>query len=1263
VVKQAAKQAADLRELIDAHLRAFGQGDLTECSLALFQSLGYQTDKRVGFAAEGAAEFLAEMNGEGKLNPEKALTEQWRSFSLLFQLTKDEIVGSNQIRLDFGDNNRVDRHDYQSYLFFGLQLQGQRYTRSQLAEMTRQVNKLFVMPVMLLFRYGECLTLAVIDRRPNQRDESLDVLRKVTLIQDISVQQPHRAHIEILQDLSIDALYRSHKFTSFLELHQAWQKTLDSSELNRRFFKELADWYFWATEVVRFPAGALKDGEGKDSPSVIRMITRLIFVWFLKEKRLVPDELFRLRDVEELIDGGTDESSYYKAVLQNLFFATLNQEMNTAQKPDNRKFRGKSAGGRDQHYGIANVYRYEALFGDRTQALALFDTVPFLNGGLFECLDNTEVKPPLRVDGFSDRPDNPLYVPNALFFSDEQAIDLNSVYRTKNKKYKVRGLINILDRYKFTITENTPIEEEIALDPELLGKVFENLLASYNEETKETARKQTGSFYTPREVVDYMVNESLKVYLGNALAADLANELLEGEEAETESLLTQLLDYNEPGHGFDDRQVDRLIEAIDGLKMLDPAVGSGAFPMGILQKLVFILSKLDPHNFRWRDAQIAAAERIDDSEVREKTIENIHETFDRNELDYGRKLFLIQNCIYGVDIQAIAVQIAKLRFFISLIVDQRLHEGDENRGIRPLPNLETKFVAANTLIGLEGQLGLKTPEIEQKERQLAEERKRHFGARSRQTKERCRERDRTLRQEIGELLQGLGFPGEMATKMAAWNPYDLNQSSPFFDAGWMFGQEDGFDVVIGNPPYVRQEVIKPLKEALKPLYQCYTGTADLYVYFYERGLQLLRSHGVLTFISSNKYFRSNYGKPLREYLSRQSKIHQIIDFGDAPVFTAIAYPTIVITEKAKPEQQQVLTLNWQMGEPIEQFASVVQHQSFRMAQQSLKAEGWQFANDQSLELLERLRRTGTKLGDYIGNRFYRGVVTGLNEAFVVDRETRDRLIAADASSEEVLKPFLRGRDVKRWTVDYADLWLIFTRRGIDIEKYPAIHQHLLPLKDRLTPGILGGRKDGSYKWFEIQDNIAYWQEFERSKIIIPAIVHNPDYAIDFSGYYGNDKTNICVTDEMYFISALLNSKTLWWFIQQTAASRQGGFYELKPMYVTQIPIAPAPTPTKTTIETLVQYILHLKATSAAPLMLDYFEQLLNAIVYELYFPAELHDMPIASLLQAETLPRSDASVDELRSIYATLSHADHPLRQNCDRLAALEIVRLIEGKG
>ena len=245
------------------------------------------------------------------------------------------------------------------------------------------------------------------------------------------------------------------------------------------------------------------------------------------------------------------------------------------------------------------------------------------------------------------------------------------------------------------MAENTPVEEEIALDPELLGRVFENLLASYNPETQTTARKQTGSFYTPREIVNYMVDESLKAYLKQKLE-DETGIKPEDAEAGLEILFT----YTEKEHAFTAKESKVLIAAIDNCKILDPACGSGAFPMGVLHKLVHILHKLDPQNEKWKERQISRARQLDDPAIREKTIEDIESAFANNELDYGRKLYLIENCIYGVDIQPIAVQIAKLRFFISLVVDQKKNSSRKNLGILSLPNLETKFVAANTLIGL-----------------------------------------------------------------------------------------------------------------------------------------------------------------------------------------------------------------------------------------------------------------------------------------------------------------------------------------------------------------------------------------------------------------------------------------------------------------------------------------------------------------------------------------------------------------------------------
>ena len=868
-----------IKQYIQQAIQQFNRGTLHENSLNLLATLGYESERDIRVSLNNTpAAFLDVLDQGGTFRQDKALFAEWTSVDLLCQIADDDIRESNQMILLESTDQVVDNAIIESYLFIAIGLQGDSYTRTELAHITREVNKLFPMPALIVFQHGQTLTLSIINRRLHKRDSNKDVLEKVTLIKDIRIANPHRAHVEILFDLSLDELHRVHDFHNFVELHKAWQKTLDSSELNKKFFKEIANWYFWAVNEVTFPKDAGPD-ETRNATSVIRLITRLIFVWFLKEKGLVPDDLFNRQKLDELLVWDEfNDSTYYKAILQNLFFATLNQEMNTPNKPNNRKFRGTRESGQSQHFMIHNVYRYEPYFQDSDTALALFADIPFLNGGLFECLDGRVNGKQVRIDGFSDRKDNPLRVPDELFFGDERPVDLNKTYGTKGKRYQVRGLINTLNRYKFTITENTPIEEEIALDPELLGKVFENLLAAYNPGTGTTARKQTGSFYTPREIVNYMVDESLIAYLETKVRSNgFSRSSAEADTTNFEERLRHLLAYNEEPHQFNTAETAALINAIDTVNILDPACGSGAFPMGILHKLVFILSKLDPHNEQWKARQIApihqaieAATAIPDSRLRNQTVRELEDqiaaveaAFSRNELDYGRKLYLIENCIYGVDIQPVAVQIAKLRFFISLVVDQRIADDASNRGILPLPNLETKFVAANTLLGIEkpNQMALRNPAIRQKEKELAEVRSKHFRARTPRTKEKYREQDKQLRAEIGDLLQKEGMLlNEDVQRLAGWDPYNQNANATFFDMEWMFGLEDGFDVVIGNPPYVRQEKIKALKPALKKQYRCYTGVADLYVYFIEGGYNWLREDGVLCYICSNKYFRAGYGK-------------------------------------------------------------------------------------------------------------------------------------------------------------------------------------------------------------------------------------------------------------------------------------------------------------------------------------------------------------------------------------------------------------------
>ncbi len=675
------------------------------------------------------------------------------------------------------------------------------------------------------------------------------------------------------------------------------------------------------------------------------------------------------------------------------------------------------------------------------------------------------------------------------------------------------------------------------------------------------------------------------------------------------------------------------------MKILDPACGSGAFPIGMLQKLVFVLGKLDPGNQHWKQRQrenvhrdMQKAREIEDTDVRENAIESleqklvdIEQAFAYDTLDYARKLYLIQNCIYGVDIQPIAVQIAKLRCFIALIVDQQADDSQTNRGILALPNLETRFVAANALLDAGVSQGaLRSAAVLKLEAELETVRRYHFHARTPKTKRKYRDQDRAIRQQLSAELKRDGVEGATADMLAQWDPYDQNAMADFFNAEWMFGAHDGFDVVLGNPPYVRHEKIKLLKDSFKKRYTCYTGTSDLYVYFYERGIQLLKDGGILTYISSNKYFRSGYGKKLRGYLASKTTIHQLIDFGDAPVFTAIAYPSIIVTQKGTPStgvapassredgdvgqasslsdrqdacptsEHHVRAMNWQPGEDVSTFAQVFANQSFLIAQKELTPDGWRMEQPTTLRLLDKLRQAGTPLGEYVNGQLYYGIKTGLNEAFVIDQSTRDRLIAEDVSSTDVLKPYLRGRDVKRWCIHYQNLWIICARRGIDIKKYPAIHQYLFQYKQRLE-----NRAPGNYAWYELQSNPGDTERFEKSKIIIPTITQNVAYAPDLNGYFCNDKTSVCVTDTVPFLLGLLNSSVLWWFIQQIAATKQGGFLEFKPMYVSQIPIPKATKKQQAPIVKLVDDILAAK--QAAPdADVSALEAEIDAHVYRLY---------------------------------------------------------------
>lgn len=695
--------------------------------------------------------------------------------------------------------------------------------------------------------------------------------------------------------------------------------------LTKEFYQELSDWYAWAIKIIRFP-NDINDKEDDDkfnNEGAIRLITRLIFVWFLKQRNLIPNEFFDEKYIADnllndfapnrqtgLFMQKSLESKYYKAILQNLFFAMLNSPITAegSKEMSERHFR-KGQGDYDNN----KLMRYEYYFHNPQLFVDLANrTVPFLNGGLFDCLDDKDNG--MYYDGFSDRETvrKSLVVPDFLFFGEEAGknIDLSEWYGDKKKKkVSARGIIDILKRYNFTVEENTPFDKEVSLDPELLGKVFENLLASFNPETQTTARKQTGSFYTPREIVQYMVDESLIAHLKRTV----------GEELEPQ--YRQLMQYSDDEVELSSEQRKNIMQSLYNCKILDPACGSGAFPMGILQQMVHILNRIDSNNEMWREmmyqraiSDTSDAYRNSSDEERKELVKDIERSFDEsiNRPDYARKLYLIENCIYGVDIQPIAIQISKLRFFISLVVDQNTNtDPTDNFGIRPLPNLEAKFVAANTLIGLQKKDAslFDSEAIKAKENDLKIAKHKIFGAKTVRTKRKYRQIVNDLRLEIATLLKGNGAVGnDEARELASWDMFDQNSSSPFFDPEWMFGVKDGFDIVIGNPPYVQLQAndgaLGTMYEKLN--YETFVRTGDIYSLFYERGYQLLVSKGHLCYITSNKWMRAAYGEKTRKFFAEKTNPKVLIDFAGVKIFESATVDTnILLFSKEKNDGKTI----------------------------------------------------------------------------------------------------------------------------------------------------------------------------------------------------------------------------------------------------------------------------------------------------------------------------------------------------------------------
>ena len=779
---------------------------------------------------------------------------------------------------------------------------------------------------------------------------------------------------------------------------------------------------------------------------------------------------------------------------------------------------------------------YEALRNDRTHDDHYYSRfnckIPFLNGGLFDPIGNYDWS---KTD---------IILPNDLF---------SNTHQTKEGDTG-DGILDVFDRYNFTVIEDEPLEKEVAIDPELLGKAYEKFNAirpdNFDEYLKALKsgkkgdeakfNKQYGVFYTPREIVHFMCQQSLINYLVTELDGKVSKESIEFLILEGEKFVEHLRTAKEKNEKNEDytgkykqnnhflklkeyaNEIDNLLA---NLKMCDPAVGSGAFPVGMMSEIVkarmfFVLTNclddkyINPHN------QLVPSGKVK-----------------RNPYNFKRNC--IENSLYGVDIDAGAVEIAKLRLWLSLVVDE-----DDINNIKPLPNLDYKIVCGNSLLGVEKNI-FNNEYFEQ----LEKLKPLYFN-----------ETNPTKKQDYKKQID------ELILKIS--NGHKDFDFEVYFSE--VFHHKGGFDILIGNPPFVEHKKLKAFREEIKnQIYATHSGSADLYVYFYERSIQLLKPKGILAFISSNKFFKTNYGALLRDYLSQLQTI-SIVDFTDYHVFDALVASCVYLLRKVK-RSNEFIFVDIKEDFQDQNVYSYLEENKTLYPSSLLKEKYWQFDELVNYSLKSNIEKIGKQINSIHSIIVNRGVTTGSNEIFIISSKMKNEIILKDSRSLEIIKPVLQGRNIRKWYYELSDNHLIFTRKGIDIEKYPAVLDYLSLYHTELEPGI--GRKPGDYNWYEIQDNTAYYQNFEKEKIIWGLTADKWAFAYDDKKHFLPSNGYILTSAEinLKYILGVLNSNLMQFYFRFIGIMTAGGAYTLKHQTINELPLKIPTSFEENIISTLVDY--------------------------------------------------------------------------------------------
>lgn len=796
-------------------------------------------------------------------------------------------------------------------------------------------------------------------------------------------------------------------------------------------------------------------------------------------------------------------------------------------------------------------------------------------------------------------------------------------------------LFDTFSDYNFTIYEDAPDEQTVAVDPEMLGHIFENLLED---------NKDKGAFYTPKDIVHYMCRESLLNYIYTYTDNEENDNFKTRLQQYTDSYDLSVLSKDEL------KKIDR---ALEDVKICDPAIGSGAFPMGLLHEIYHLKIPIE-------DAKGFKAKSPADL-----------------------KKHIIEESIYGVDIDNGAVDIARLRFWLSLVVDEVEPQ--------PLPNLAFKIVCANTLIPLGMDNTIQIAGATDIILEIEKVRSNYFDA--------SKDEKKDLERQFKNLQNKLWITAKdwvttkdalLYQKLLEFNPFEDN-SCNWFDSWWMFGVKEGFDIVIGNPPYVQlqKEGGKLAKLYQQYKYETFERTGDLYSLFYERGTALLNDKGILCYITSNKWMRANYGVSTRQFFSEKTYPLLLIDFGNVQVFDTATVDTNILllqnkTKAKKYESKETFAVrinNDFNGQGVTLKEYVIENGYYIS---NLTQNSWVVGERDTYDIKGFVEQQGIPLVDWKIVINY-GLKTGFNEAFIISEEQKDKLIQEHESSKEVLKKILRGKDLTAWYPNFAGLWLIYIpwhfplqdmpsvpginhKAELEFKKrYPAIYNHLLKYKNELqarNKSEVGIR----YEWYALQRfGSNYWRDFEKPKIIYPEITKYLPFIFDETEhFYSNNKNFILTGERLRYLLCFLNSKIFKYCFSNDFPELQGGSRELRKIFFEKIPVKKINDEQEIPYSIITDYLITLKKEKlndpTDQLMLLYFEQIANALIFELYFKEEFEQRQLEISKHISILPGliiDESAIQQLRKVYVAINQDHHPLKQAMFKMLAIPQIELI----